>query len=403
MSFRLKYKDTIVYTSENISGDGLPELLRGYYNSNPVPNGVLEFADTGLSSDSQASIAITNTGNASMDIVGVNLNPLIDEIYSLSSTVTVGIGETKFIGFQFSPIYEGIHSTNATIVVENASNGSFFTYLLTGTGMIAEFGLEYPNGYMIDFGDIFKTDTESFSFYIENSGLGVMTFSNIYISGANASEFSISGGIPSLPFDLSSSEQNIFTIIADPINGSYGNKFATIYFETNIGTIQYPLTARGTQYDYLSTPGNSTTLPFGDIDIGIPETQIISIYNDGNLNLQLSAITVNTNKNAWVSVPSTPINIAGQATYPLNVTITPDETAYEVGYILSGDITIQTNDGNFIYYINSNIEGGTFISDLSGSIIKTSDGESWIIQTKVCLEGDNEEVLTTESNEWIQI
>lgn len=380
MSFRLNYKDTIVYTSENISGDGLPELLRGYYNSNPVPNGVLEFPDTNLSSDAQASIAVTNTGNASMEIVGVNLNPLIDEIVSLTSTVTVGIGETKFVNFQFSPIYEGIYSTNAIIVVENASNGSFFTYLVTGTGIIAEFTLEYPNGYLINFGDIFKTDTENFSFYIENSGLGVMTFSSITLSGANSSEFYLSGGIPSLPFDLSASEQETFTIIADPIDGDYGNKFATIYFETNIGTIEYPLTARGTQYDYLSTPGNSTTLPFGDIDIGIPETQTISIYNDGNLNLNITGIVVNTNKNAWISVPSTPITIAGEGTYPLEITITPDETADEIGFVLSGDITVQTNDGNFIYYINSNIVGGVFLTDLSGNILETSDG-GWLVET----------------------
>ncbi len=103
MAFKLEYDSIVCYTSQNITGDGLPVTDIGYYNSVPNPSATLQFIDTNLSSTSQQQLQITNSGTAPISIVGINLNPITAEFNILDTNFVVDPNEQKFARFTFNP------------------------------------------------------------------------------------------------------------------------------------------------------------------------------------------------------------------------------------------------------------------------------------------------------------
>ncbi len=243
-----------VSTSSSVQGDfwytpvGAPAVSFG---QNP-----LAFGGQPIGSTTQLTETVTNTGTAPLDITEIDAGG----DYSAPSDTCVGksvaAGNSCSIDVDFTPSIAG--TDNGSLVLTDNAPDSPQTLQLTGSGTEAEAVLS-PNP--VNFGTVVTGSSDQEVLTVSNPGTATLNLSNAALSGADPSDFAItgtnSGCVGSPPTVLAGTSCGL-QITFTP--GGIGTRSATLTLTDSASPPTQSVTLTGVGAPVTSTPGAPTSV-----------------------------------------------------------------------------------------------------------------------------------------------
>ena len=125
----------------------------------------LSFGSVGIGSNSTQQVAITNTGNAPVQISKITPGGAGFTFTGLTAPATLDPSGSATLGVNFAPTQAG--SATGSIVITSNANGSPMTITLNGTGTQGGLGVT-PSSF--NFGSIVDGQSKSQTFTVQNTG-----------------------------------------------------------------------------------------------------------------------------------------------------------------------------------------------------------------------------------------
>lgn len=253
-----------------------------------------------------------------------------------------------------------------------------------------------------DLGSTFTGTSITKTIVIENQGAGTLNVNGINFSGANASEFTLTGAA-SFPWSIAAHSTQTVTVSFVP--AAAGSRNATINISTNdINESAYDFALRGWGLDSPEvniqgagtdildgdmTPGIGNNTDFGTVNVGSTLSHTFTVSNSGYGNLVVSAINFTGTAAAdysLVGAPSFPLSIAPGNTYTVTAQFMPstggarpavmnvmsndgDESTYNFAVTGIGNYLPEINvKGNGINIIDGDVTAGTLDNTNFGSV-----------------------------------
>jgi Concanavalin A-like lectin/glucanases superfamily/Ig-like domain CHU_C associated len=327
----------------------------------------LDWTDFGTTNLTR-TFTIRNIGNAALNIDDVIISGTNESEFTITTppSATVAIGSSTTFTVTFTPIALGVRT--ATIAFSNNdTDENPFSFDIQGTGIEQEIDIQGNSISILnndstpttadwtDFSNVAGTRT----FTIRNTGNIELSVGAITFSGINASDFSVTTP-PSPTVAAFSTTTFIVTFTPSAIN----NRNATIQITTNdANESNYNFAIRGFGIvPEIDIQGNAVSIPDSTVpapsltnwtDFGTTSaTRIFTIYNNGNITLNIGAITI-TGTNATEFTISTPPSSTIAAFSSATFVVTFSPTAIGVR---SARINMVNDDSNENPY-NFNIQG----------------------------------------------
>jgi uncharacterized membrane protein len=281
---------------------------------NPLINGGANLSFGSIvvgGSGSGRVLIVTNTGGSTLADLTFTLGgpDAIDFSLVDPSVTSLAPGESTAVEILFDPTTIGSRSAELTIT-SNDTDESVFVVSLLGTGTAtptADVSLFRPDGTELTsngtgalFGTVLVGSSGSAQvFTIKNVGSAALGNLAISITGANASDFTVSG--PSAT-SLAAGASGTFTITFRP--GAAGNRSATLQLASNdpdenpfvlqlAGTGSAVPEIVVTKADGTELTSTASSLSFGAVNIGASSaSQTITIRNSGNATLSGIAASI---------------------------------------------------------------------------------------------------------------
>ena len=288
----------------------------------------LSFGSVGIGSISTQQIAITNTGNAPVQISKITPSGAGFTVTGLTAPATLDPSRSATLGVNFAPTQAG--SATGSIVITSSANGSPMTITLNGTG--TEGGLSVtPSSF--NFGSIVDGQSKSETFTVQNTGNAYVTIAQI---AANGSGFSVSG--LATPATLAAGQSATFSVLFAPT--AAGNLSGSVVIASNLPSSPnaVPLSGTGTAAS-VTLSSNPTSVSFSGVTVGSSGSQTVTIANTGNTALTISQVSVNAKDFSATGITTPQTLNAGQSA-ALNVSFKPS-----VSEQISGHITVTSSQG----------------------------------------------------------
>jgi len=288
----------------------------------------LSFGSVGIGSVSTQQIAITNTGNAPVQISKITPSGAGFTVTGLTAPATLDPSGSATLGVNFAPTQAG--SATGSIVITSNANRSPMTITLNGTG--TEAGLSVtPTSF--NFGSIVEGQTKSQSFTVKNTGTAYVTIAQI---AANGSGFSVFG--LATPATLAAGQSATFNALFAP--GAAGNLSGSVVITSNTPNSPntVPLSGTGTAAS-VTLSSNPTSVSFSAVTVGSSGSKTVTIANTGNTALTISRVSVNAKDFSATGITTPQTLNAGQSA-ALNVSFKPSASEQ-----ISGNITVTSSQG----------------------------------------------------------
>ena len=288
----------------------------------------LSFGSVAVGATSTQQVAITNTGNAAVQISKISPSGAGFTFSGMTAPATLNPSQTGTLSVNFAPTAAG--AASGSIVITSNANGSSMTISLSGTG--AQAGLSVTPA-SFNFGSIVEGQTKSQSFTVTNAGTAWVTIAQI---AANGSGFSVSG--LNTPATLAAGQSTTFTTLFAPT--AAGSLSGSVVITSNTPNSPNAVSLSGTGVAASVTlSANPTSVSFSGVSVGSSGSKSVTITNSGNTSLTISQVSVNA-KDFSITGISTPLTLnAGQNT-SLNVSFKPSASEQ-----VSGNITVATSQG----------------------------------------------------------
>ena len=325
---------TLTYTSNAPSSPHvIPLLGNGAETFIELSTNSIDFGDTNVGTPATQNLIISNTEEASVDLVVSELN-LSGEttqfnIGGVTLPISISPGNNIMVPITFEP--SEIGEKTATLSVVSDDDSSPNTVSLSGNALEA---LLTVNRAMINFQDtqiITNTRTELVS--VGNMGNTGLEITGISFSGEDADDFSVTD--VSFPINISEQASLSFQVVFAPQTRTL--KTATMTIETSAGNADVALMGETTG-PKLSTAG---TLDFGTLNLTDTRTAVTSLTNSGESDLIIDGISVNGANASDFNLEglSFPITLAPSESQEVNVTVNPSDSG-----VREAILQVSTND-----------------------------------------------------------
>jgi len=324
--------DNVRILSDSVSGTLLfPLTGRAAQRLISTSVGSLAFGDVTVSTNSDQSFLIQNTGESSLSITGLSLTNTTDFSFVSPPTPTFVIagGANRTITVRCSPASVGNKSGNVSIT-SNGDNETTTTVSLTCRGTKADISIA-PAGN-IDFGDqTVGTTSGAITRTVTNANLSTtetLTLS-VAISGSHSSNFTVTPASCRSPSTCNiapgGSQVVSFTFTPSALN----TRNATATFNSNdleTPAVAISLTGNGTRPE-INIPTGATEA-FGNQRVGTSSPgRTITASNAGNENLVITNVTIiGSVPGDYSFTGPTSVSIAPGGTQSWTVTFTPTAT-----------------------------------------------------------------------------
>ncbi len=342
----------------------------------PLSNGgVCEFGNL-LTNDGTKDITLTisNIGDEDLDLISFG-NSNQSGAFTLSNlpddNAIIESGDEVDFTVTFDPLINGQSSTTITIMNSDPENGTF-VFTAKGYGTASEIYviqnvniIEHDDGTNDDidynFGGVIQGESKQITFGIGNVGDGVLTVSDVSLSGDDASLFTLDTTDIDTDGVIPPSSEKEFTVTFAPT--SLGDKSARISITSDdelINPYEFNLLGKGV-YSDIAIENDSTTVSSGDNyeywDTELTfasDPAIFTVSNTGTGDLRITDINLSgTNPGEFTidNLPSFPYYIEPNDTFDLSVSFTPT-----LEQVSDAVLTIESNSTT----------NSTFTVDLSG-------------------------------------
>lgn len=231
------------------------------------------------------SMLLANTGTADLTISQVTTVGTAFTLANLSSPATIPAGQSATFTASFKPAAAGSESGSISIVSNAAGDPT--TIGLTGMGVATNQGTPYisVSPSAANFGNVVVGNTDSLPLTVTNTGSANLTISSLTSSGAG---FSASG--LATPATLGPGKNATVTAAFGP--GSAGSHTGTISIASNSSNSPLVVSLSGTGVaPTYQLSASSTSLNFGNVTVGSPSTQNVTLTNTGNSNVNISTVS----------------------------------------------------------------------------------------------------------------
>jgi hypothetical protein len=342
---------------------------------------------TDFSSVTTRTFTIRNTGAALLTVGAITFSGTNASEFTVTTApnALVAVGSSTTFTVTFSPTGLGLRTATISLV-NNDTNENPYDFALQGNGVEQEMDIQ-GNAITIVDGDVTPTiaDWTDFSsiaptrtFTIRNTGNIPLSIGTITIGGTNASDFSVTT-IPAAIVAANSSTTFVVSFNPSAIN----LRTATISIvnnDANENPYNFAIQGFGIIPE-IDIQGNATSIVDGDTtptlldwtDFGSSNgTRTFTIFNNGNLTLNIGAISI-TGTNASEFTVTTPPSATVGALSSTTFIVTFIPTA--IG-LRTATISIVNNDNNENPY-NFNIQGtgSTREIDLQGNGLSIVNGD----------------------------
>lgn len=258
----------------------------------PSPKGsvnptAISFGDVTVGSSFSLTVAITNVGNANLEVTQVTLTGSSSISFSgLTLPLSVAPGQSVPFSIQFAPLASG--AASATVSFSSNSSTVIPPLTLTGNGVTAPTAQLSVSPAAINFGSVTVGSGTNQQVTLANTGGANVTVSAIAISGAG---FSIVTA-PTLPFSLAPGQsQPVIVRFAPTATGAAtGQVLVTHDAPNSPGTVALAGTAIASSLQLTVTP---TSIDFGNAVVGsTTSSQTTTLTNAGNSNITVTAVSV---------------------------------------------------------------------------------------------------------------
>jgi Beta-propeller repeat/Abnormal spindle-like microcephaly-assoc'd, ASPM-SPD-2-Hydin len=290
----------------------------------PAPNAAvapttLTFSNVpvGHSSLSQ-SVTLTNAGNASMSIAGLQITGDFSQTNTCSTSLAAGANCT--ISVVFTPTAEGTRT--GTLTINDNAQGSPQTVSLTGTGTAGTLVL---GSNTLTFSSVQVGLSASQAVTLSNTGNGPVSINGLQISGDYAQ-------INNCPSPISGGASCSITVVFTPT--ATGTRTGTLTVTSGAQATQQTvsLSGIGIQADLVLS---STALAFANMPLGTPSaSQALTLKNTGTASLSLSNLQVTGDYKQTNNCTAT---LAAGSSCTVNVVFTPTATGTRTGSLTITD------------------------------------------------------------------
>lgn len=353
-----------------LSGDDTPSLTDGT-DFGSVVVGTTATSTFTIQNTGEADLTITLIGTAGGDVAQFS-------IPSVATPITIEGGSSFNFDVEYSPTEAATHVFFLGIQSDDADE-SFYLFDLAGEGIpgpeinVQGNGEDITSGDVTpdptdgtDFGDFVIGDAPTVStFTIQNTGTADLIVNDIIISGANASDFTVSN--ITTPATIAGASDVTFDVSFD--GSASGLRSATLEIDNDDadeGTYTFDLVGNALTPQEINIQGNGEDIASGDITptetdgtdfstvtIGSPVTNSFTIQNIGEADLNISSIDVIGADATDFTVTNivTPSIISGLTDVSFDVTYSPSSSGVGVA-------TIQVN--------NDDDDEGIYAFDVTG-------------------------------------
>lgn len=250
------------------------------YNSDPIPGSTIGVGSAIIgASVSTNHFTISETGDAELDVTNITLsNPVAFSVSQTSLTIADG-GSPQTLTITCSPIFPGLNS--GTLMVSQNAPGSPATYRLECYGDTATIQSSKPvydsdpvNGATIGVGNTNVGTMTSGTLTVSNTGDAMLNVTNAVLSGANASEFSVS---PTNFSIASGGASQTVTITCTPAANGLRTAMLTLDHDAVGSPAEYTIDCYGGTTGipkYVSDPAADSSIAVGAANVGSPVSKI---------------------------------------------------------------------------------------------------------------------------------
>jgi hypothetical protein len=257
-----------------LSGTG----IQGQLTANP---GSVNFGSVAAGSNGSQTITLTNSGSASVTISQATASGAGFSISGLATPVTLGAGLSTSFTAQFAPTSAG-SPTGSISIVSNAPN-SPLTIALSGTATQPALSATPSSAA---FGNVVTGTSNSQTINLTNSGTATVTISAATVGGAGFSTTGIS-----TPLSIAAGKSAAFNAVFAPTTA--GAVSGSVTLTSNAPNSPLAITLSGTGVASTKVLGLSTsTLSFGNVNVGSSSSQNVTLTNNGNANVTISSVGV---------------------------------------------------------------------------------------------------------------
>jgi Abnormal spindle-like microcephaly-assoc'd, ASPM-SPD-2-Hydin/Protein of unknown function (DUF1573) len=289
-----------------------------------------DFANIAMGTTTSHSFTISNTGGATLSVTSLAAAGPGFSVSGFSLPISVGANQSTTINATFAPTAVG--PVGGTLTIANNSPTPSMVVALEGTGTGQAQPTISVSPASFDFGNVAVSVASSHTFTISNTSSTALSISNIAAAGSG---FTVSGF--TLPVSVPANQST--TISAKFLPTAAGAVGGSITITNNSATPSVVVALNGTGVaagqPVLSV--NPTSVSFGNVTVGAPNSQAILVQNTGTATLTISQATA-TGTGFSISGITTPATIASGGSTTFSVAFAPTS-----GGAASGSISLVSN------------------------------------------------------------
>jgi len=338
-----------------IQGTGTDPEVNVLGNGNSIADGDVTASSTDHTDFGSQSICngaivrtftIQNAGNSNLSLSNPSISGANAGDFTVTTNPSTPVAASGSTTFQvsFDPSVTGTRSATVSFTNDDCDEATY-DFAIQGTGTEPEVNV-LGNGNSISDGDATPSSTDHTdfgsqsvcsgtvvrAFTIQNTGTSNLNLANPTLSGANASDFSVTAN-PSTPVAVSGS--TTFQVTFNP--SAIGSRSAIISFTNDdCDEATYDFAIQGTGIDpEVNVQGNSTFIVDGDMTPSLADhtdfgsqsvcsgtiVRMFTIQNAGTSNLSLSNPGIsgaNASDFTVTTNPSTPVVASGSTTFQVS-------------------------------------------------------------------------------------
>jgi len=305
-----------------LSGTG----IEGQLGANPSS---VNFGSVAVGSNGTQSITLTNSGSASVTISGATVTGAGLSISGLSTPLALGAGLSTTFSAKFAPTTAGSVSGSISIVSNAPSSPTTIT--LSGTGLQPQLAATPTSA---PFGNVTTGTSNSQTISLTNGGTATVTISSVTATGAGFSTTGITA-----PVTIAAGKAATFDAVFAP--SAAGSVTGSITVVSNAPTSPLTISLSGTGIAATRVLGlSSSTLSFGNVNVGSTGALTSTLTNNGNSNVLISGVTV-----TGAAFSASGVTAGETLTPSQSVTVTAQFTPTAAG-LVSGSVSIASNATN---------------------------------------------------------
>lgn len=308
-------------TAVTVSGNG---TTAGQLVLNPAS---VSFGNVTVGATQSQSVTLTNTGGTSATVSAATASGSGFSMTGPVVPMTLSAGQSVVLTATFKPASAGA-AAGSIVVTSNAANSSL-SAALTGTGTTP--GALGVTPTTLTFGNVPVASKQSQNGTLTNTGGASITVSQATVNGTG---YSVSG--LNLPVTLAAGQTAGFMVTFSP--QAAGNFPGSVAFSGSAPTATITLAGSGLASGSLGA--NPASVNYGNVQLGTPQAQTITLTNGGATAATVSSITP-SGTGFTLSGVTVPLALQAGQSASFTATFTPAAAGN-----VSGSIAVASNASN---------------------------------------------------------